>query len=487
MCKQPNILFYCTDQQRADLMGCMGHPIIQTPNFDRLAARGMNVRNCFVQGTVCMPSRASILTGLYPSRHGVIENGFNLDESLPTLPGILAEAGYHTGAVGRTHVRCSQPHPIHPSKDYYGFQDCIHTQCYWEGLDPKGAYLDWIRAEHPQWYEAAATPCPVNRTDAFCASWSELPQELSMTSWVTDQSLHWLDRHQSQHGATPFMLWAGTWDPHFRFLVSAPWDRMYDPASIPLPAWCDGEFKDMPPFYQHIARTMPEGASRAEWDRTIQNSLSIYYGMISHIDDQFGRLLDGLEERGELDDTIVVFTSDHGEMAGAHQMWSKGAYFYDDALRIPLLISAPGVTPQGAVSDAFVEEVDFLPTLLDLAGVECPKHVQGKSFYALLNGESTTHREDVFSEYQFINNPDYQNIIESSEQFASIRNMQHRLTVCLGHEGGQLFDYDLDPDCLHNRWNDATYADVRASMERRLLFRMMENTQRSPVFREACW
>jgi len=145
--ESPNILFYCTDQQRADLMGCMGHPAIRTPNLDALASRGILLRNLHVVGPVCMPSRASILTGQYPSRHGVTDNGYNLSEHAVTMPQVFRDAGYHTGAVGRTHVRCSLPHPILPSQDYYGFQDCVHSQCYYEGLDPHGEYLNWIRRE----------------------------------------------------------------------------------------------------------------------------------------------------------------------------------------------------------------------------------------------------------------------------------------------------------------------------------------------------
>jgi len=125
--ERPNILLYCTDQQRADLMGCMGHQGIRTPNLDALASRGALLKNLFIQGPVCMPSRSSILTGTYPSRHGVTDNGYNLSEHLPTLGGLFANAGYHTGAVGRTHLRCSRPHPVHPAKDYYGFEDCVHT------------------------------------------------------------------------------------------------------------------------------------------------------------------------------------------------------------------------------------------------------------------------------------------------------------------------------------------------------------------------
>lgn len=286
---RPNVLLFVTDQQRADLMGCMGHAQIKTPNLDALAARGVLLRNLYVQGTVCMPSRASIMTGRYPSMHGVTDNGYNLPQCERTVAHLLRESGYFTSCVGRTHIRCSLPHPILPDREFHGFQECLHAQCYGPGLDPYGEYLNWIRKKYPDRYEEAATPRPVDRDDAICASWTTLEDDKAMNAWVTNTSLDVVRRHVTSGDERPFFLWAGTWDPHMRFLVPAPWDRMYPPDEIPLPVRREGELETLPPSYARSAflkwPQRPGQRADLSLDEAIRNTLSIYWGTISHVDD----------------------------------------------------------------------------------------------------------------------------------------------------------------------------------------------------------
>lgn len=473
---RPNILFFCTDQQRADLMGCMGHTGIRTPNLDALAARGTLLRSLYVQGTVCMPSRASILTGRYPCMHGVTDNGYDLPESEITMANVFRQAGYHTICVGRTHVTCSMPHPILPA-DYHGFSECHHHQCYWSGLDPHGDYLKWIKQEHSEWYEEAATPVPVDRDDAIVASWTKLPQELSMNAWVTNVSLDSVRRHRQERPDQPFLLWAGTWDPHSRFLVPVPWDRMYDPGRIPLPVRREGELADLPPHYAKLALTRWNRSS-LPLDDVIRNTLSIYWGTISHLDDQFGRLMRGLEDMGLADNTIVVFTSDHGDCCGDHWVWSKGPYWFDGSLKVPGIISWPGGLPKGCSTEALTESVDLLPTLCELTGIAAPVACQGQSMASLLRGTTAKHRPDVYAEYHDHN--------QSGDVMFSIRTDRYRLVHYQNRPYGELYDYDTDPDSLYNRWNDPAYADITQRLEVQLLNRLMSNLQR-PDTRTAKW
>ncbi|OGV67209.1 MAG: hypothetical protein A3K19_26195 [Lentisphaerae bacterium RIFOXYB12_FULL_65_16] len=479
--ERPNILFYCTDQQRADLLGCMGHPGIRTPNIDALAQRGVVLSNLYVQGTVCMPSRASIMTGRYPCVHGVTDNGYNLPEHERTFAHTFRDAGYHTLAVGRTHVSCSrrsQPHPVLP-QNYHGFTECHHTQCYWEGLDPHGDYLNWIRTEHPEWYNEAATPTPVDRLDAHCASWSKLPPELTMNAWVTDRSLAVIRNHREKRAGQPFLLWAGTWDPHSRFLVPAPWDRMYPPESIPLPVRREGELDDLPPHYRKNAHTAWPRCPGVPFDEVIRNTLSIYWGTISFIDDQFGRLLRGLDDMGCLDNTIIVFTSDHGDQCGDHWVWHKGPYWFDGALRIPGVIAAPaGMLKHGLRADALVETVDFYPTLCEMAGIAAPPQVQGRSCLGLLEGRTCEHRTDAYTEYQAH--------VGCTEQMFSLRDERYRIVVYRDRPYGELYDYQTDPDSLHNRWAHPDYREVRERLTARLTNRLMANLER-PDTREDWW
>ena len=476
---RPNVLLYITDQQRADLMGCMGHPLIKTPHFDALAARGVLMRNFYIQGTVCMPSRSSIMTSTYPSTHGVTNNGYNLRDDLPTLGHTFRDAGYHTAVVGRTHIRCSRPHPILPNVDYYGFNECYHTQCYWDGLDPHSDYIQWIRDNHADWYEWAATPRAheLNRDDAMGASWNPLPDDKTMTAWVTRKSLEVVDRHRTQRGDQPLFLWAGTWDPHSRFMTAAPWDRMYNPADIPLPVRRKGELDDLPPYaHGHVLRDWQQ--SDMPVDDVIRNTLSIYWGMISHIDDQFGRLMRGLEQLDMLDNTIVVFMSDHGEMAGDHWAWAKGPYSFEGALRVPGIIAAPGRLPESHVTDALVETIDLMPTLADMCSIDVPSSVQGRSCRAVLETPHRDHRADVFTEHHIAR--------PGRERLYSLRTERYRFTQYLDRPEGILFDLASDPDELHNRWSDPSYRDVRSALSNRLLSRALRHGI-APDTRQDLW
>ena len=474
----PNILLFCTDQQRADLLGCMGHPVIRTPHLDALAADGVLLRRLYVQGTVCMPSRASIFTGQYPSRHGITDNGYELPDSAVTLADIFAGAGYHTICVGRTHVRCSLPQPVLPREGFYGFRECYHSQCYWPGLDRHSEYIAWLRREHPQWADVAAMAQPVDRDDAHCASWWELPDHLSMNAWVTNTALDAIRRHRAARPSQPFLLWAGTWDPHARFAVPAPWDRLYPPDRIPLPVRREGELADLPPHYARLALTPGKQRFRVPYDEGLRNTLSIYYGMISHVDDQFGRLRRGLAELGVADDTIIVFMSDHGDMGGDHWCWTKGPYWFDGALRVPGIIAAPGLLPAGRTTDGLVETIDLLPTLGELAGVKMPPTVQGRSCAPLLRGARDTHRPDVYAEHH-----DHH---QCGDRMFQLRTARHRLVHYADRPYGELYDLEQDPDALHNRWADPAYATVKHELRLALLNRLMANQER-PDTRLANW
>jgi len=474
---RPNILFFCTDQQRADLMGCMGHPQIRTPSLDALAARGAVLHNLYVQGTVSMPSRASILTGRYPCMHGVTDNGYDLPESEITIADVFRQAGYHTACVGRTHVTCSRPHPILPRTDYHGFTECLHHQCYWVGLDPHGDYLQWIRQEHPDRYQEAAMPNPVDRRDAFCSSWWTLPDHLTMNAWVTDVSLDVIRRHLRERPGQPLLLWAGTWDPHMRYVVPSPWDRMYPPADIPLPVRREGELDDLPPHYRKLALTGWDRSS-VPLDDVIRNTRSIYWGMISHVDDQFGRLMRGLEDLGLADNTIVVFTSDHGDCCGDHWVWTKGPYWFDGALKAPGIIAWPGALPAGRRIESLTETIDLMPTLCELAGIPAPATCQGRSMARLLRGEAADHRRDVYTEFHDHN--------QSGDVMFSIRTDRYRLVHYRDRPYGELYDYQTDPDSLYNRWNDPAYAGAKQQLEMQLLDRLMGNLQR-PDTRRDLW
>jgi len=189
-------------------------------------------------------------------------------------------------------------------------------------------------------------------------------------------------------------------------------------------------------------------------------------------------LMAGLEDLGLMDNTVIVFTSDHGDMAGEHWFWGKGPYLFDGALRIPGIIAAPGRLPAGRVTSALVEEIDFMPTLLEMAGVDAPATAQGRSCLPLLRGESDEHREDVFSEYHDHN--------LSGDRMFSLRTRRHRITRYQDRPYGELFDLEEDPDALQNLWDRADCSQLKRDMSERLMNRIMANIAR-PDIREALW
>ena len=482
MNEKPNIVMFCTDHQRADYLSCAGHPLIKTPNLDRLAARGVRYENLYVQNTVCMPSRASILTGTYPCRHTVTCNGYNLPSEQTTIAHLLRDAGYHTMAVGRTHVICTQPRPEYSKTDFYGFSQCSHAQVYCGDTDPDNDYLAWIREEHPEHYEAIAF-ANRNPDDDLVGSRTQVPEKLSMNSWVVGRSLEFIRKHRTNSPEQPFLLWAGTWDPHSPYRAPEPWGSMYDPDDIVVPPQIEEEFEGYPDELKRLAAVKTLNKPKAVSDEQVwRNTIAMYMGMISHIDDQLGRLLDGLEEMGITDETIITFTSDHGDMMAEHWFLGKRVFFYDGALKVPGIMAGPGV-PKGKVLDGLAESVDLMPTLLDMASLSIPPEVQGKSWVPVMRGNDVTIHEDVYTEIQHfnLNHDDLKN-----EHIFSIFDGRYRIVCFKDRPYGQLFDFSNDPDNHINRWDDPAYAEVKQDMRNKLLNRLMSNLTQ-PDTRLAEW
>lgn len=481
---KPNIVIFCTDHQRADFLSCAGHPMIKTPNLDKLAERGVRYENLYVQSTVCMPSRASILTGTYTCRHGVNDNGYDLPTSKRTIADVLSDNGYHTMAVGRTHVICTQPRPEYPKSGFYGFQQCTHAQVYCGNTDPDNDYLAWIRAEHPEYYDAIAFANEHCEND-MPGSHTDVPEELSLNSWVVDRSLDYIKEHNNKASEQPFMLWAGTWDPHGPYRAPEPWGSMYDPEDIQVPPQIEEEYQAYPQVLKDLAMRKwwrdPSVSLETVWKKTI----AMYMGMISHIDDQIGRMLDGLDKMGILDNTIFLLTSDHGDMMGEHWFGQKRIFFYDGALKVPGIMAGPGL-PQDKVLDGLAESIDLMPTLLDLAGVDTPPLVQGKSWKPVLDGADMVIHDDVYTDFQYHKNPCGTPDEGRNEHTFSIYDGRYRIVYFKNRPYGQLFDFANDPDNHINRWDDPDYADVKQMMIEKLMNRIMDNLA-MPDIRDSDW
>ena len=441
---RPNILWICTDQQRYDTIHALGNEHIATPNIDRLVAEGTAFNHAFCQSPICTPSRASFLTGMYPSSvHGSSNGNDYWSEAAPLVTKLLAdEAEYDCGLAGKLHLAGAHGRIEPRSNDGYRVFHWSHdSRDQW----PEGhAYADWVRKEGHVLAEL--------REDT-----ASLPPELHQTTWCADRAIDFICEKREY----PWLMSVNIFAPHSPFDPPREYLERYDPGMLPDPLWSD---KD--PLAHEMLGPV-DGATSIDLDQA-KEVLAAYYAMIELIDDNVGRMLQTLEESGQREDTLVIFTSDHGELVGDHQLVGKGCRFYESLVRVPLICSWPGQVREGVICDALVELVDIAPTLLELAGVPLPERMQGRSLWPLLTGATAEHRDFVRSEYYRALNPDAPGREHLQGTYATmIRDRRYKLVVYHDRDIGELFDLEIDPGEFDNLWTDPAYADLRFTLLKR--------------------
>lgn len=387
--RKPNILFIMTDQQRWDCIGANGNPLIRTPHLDRLAAESANFTHCFVQAPVCVPSRVSFFTGRYPHAHRNRVNYTPLDHGEVLMQSRLQAAGYATAAVGKLHYF---PPTVMEAKRT-GFESVeLHDAV--TSLDRFSDYIVWRKQHDPQsgiQHRTLASNIPAGQNPFRQA----IDERYSETTWTGEKTRHHLRRLAT--GKQPFFLFSSFWKPHSPFEVPQPFDAIYDDVEIPLPKQMtlDDIMKLPPPLRTLILRFRPE----YETDRErLQWMYRSYYGAISHVDREVGLILNTLDEAGVADNTIVVFTSDHGDQMLEHGLMGKNCFF-ESSVRVPFLIRFPGHVRPAQYHD-LIESVDLLPTLFELIGLPEPYTSQGRSLAGLISPSPRHYvpRTAVFSE-----------------------------------------------------------------------------------------
>ncbi len=376
--KQPkrlNILFMMDDQHRGDCIGAEGSDWIHTPNLDQLAAEGALFTKSYTTLPSCLPARASLLTGMRPWAHGLLGYASMASSYPQTMPQMLADAGYRTHAVGKNHFEDVK----------YGYES-IDLEEAWRGQlnGPfKCDYRKWFEENHP---EKDVDATGLGYTDHRGGRAWKYEEELHPTNWTADRAIEFLETYDDDR---PWMMKVSFKRPHPPFDPPKRWMEFYEKRDIPMPVvgrwaedWHGGEVGSL---------EADPNAPRGEFpDEEILASRIAYYGCISHVDEQVGRVIQALKERGEYENTLVFFTSDHGDMMGDHHLWRK-CYAYDGSARIPMIIRWPAGlnidAERGGVFDQLVELRDVLPTMLDAAGIEKPETVDGSSMLDLIRGE----------------------------------------------------------------------------------------------------
>ena len=483
MSSKPNILFLITDQQRADSMGCYGNPAGTTPNLDQLAADGLVFDQAYCESPICMPSRVTLLTGKYAEQHGVVLHNNNIRPEERTLADTFNNAGYYTHCIGKMHMY-SQEQPGNPESlpDWRAgmHQDFQGPFCGFQGCDlilghsnsVTGHYGEWVKKHHPAavetfWtenHEAVADRKKFHITNAFR---TDIPEEAHSSYYVAEQckKVFGIAEEQEQ----PFFCYASFPDPHWPVCPPGTWfDKFKDaelPPRIPYHDECDRD--DLPPQYKAIKNGTRYynggcrfiGHEHAEEIEAIRRG---YHAAVAFIDYNVGRIIDDLKQRGLYDNTIIIYTTDHGDYLGDHGLQAKGGFLYESFIRTPMLIRDPQGLKGKRITAPF-SFVDVAETLCDLADVEYDLAGSGISQAVVCRGEQQQVREHcTVTHFAHSESEDC-----PADQHAIIFE-DWKLVYTAGQEHGLLFDLNNDPQELENLWHNKDHAEQKQALLNRL-------------------
>ena len=506
---RPNILLIMTDQHRADHTGFGGNAVVRTPNLDAIAARGRVFDRAFVANPICMPNRASLLTGRMPSQHGVAYNGISLDWGANTFARVARGAGYETALIGKSHLqvmndeagvieRMYGPNPpddavrlgwpegwddlermdrwrrgaVEMPEDFYGF-DHVRLTIYHSDLC-SGHYYRWLlsRGVDPKAIQGRAVA--VEADTGTQQVWrTAMPEDLYPTRYIADEAIRFLE---GRDGADdPFLLKVSFPDPHHPFTPPGRYWDMYDPEGIPLPETFHDPHTRSVPTYKAMTERRGDAAGLmqpfAPTEAQFRRMAAAEYGMITMIDDEVGRILVALERTGRAADTLIVFTADHGDMFGDHGLMLKVSLHYEACIRVPMVIAGPGIEP--GRTDSFASSVDLCPTLIGAMGERPYFGIHGHDLAPVLADASASVRDHVLIE-ELEPYPDPATGLPIDMR--TLVTEEGRLTVRRAREGvllGDLYDHRADPRELDNLYAEASAHALRQAMTERLTAAMM--------------
>lgn len=463
--RRPNILWICTDQQRYDTIGALGNDDVSTPNLDRLTREGLAFERAYCQSPICTPSRASFLTGMYPSSIRVNRNGNpDFPDFPPLISKTLADAGYTCGLIGKLHLSSAYGRMEARADDGYSTWQYSHApRDDWEqGHD----YADWVRSKGADLGLLNQDPAGV-------------PAELRQTTWCAEKTIEFIEANRSR----PWFASVNIYDPHPPFNPPAAYRDLFDPKDVKPPIFRTSDLAQQRKLatvdFQSDARDpaeldikspiLPQSPTRflveadTDGERDALTLIAAYYAMIKLIDDQAGRILAALDASGQREDTIVIFTSDHGEALGDHGLILKGCRFYEGLVRVPLIWSWPGAFEADKRSPALVELTDIAPTLLEVCGLPAPDYLTGRSLLPLLTGQQPPemHRDFVRSEY--IDALDLPDGTVATMYFDG----RYKLVCYHNNALGELYDLEADPQEFVDLWDDAAYQALKGELLQR--------------------
>ncbi|NOZ21511.1 MAG: sulfatase-like hydrolase/transferase [Planctomycetes bacterium] len=448
MTQRPNILFLMSDQHNASCMGAAGHPNVRTPSLDKVAQEGVLFTSAFANNPICSPSRICFMTGQYCHTHRILgNNNFENDDTNPhTLGAQLRRYGYQTALIGKAHMikkwdeeafehirycDLADTERVNPLSNHYYKYLVDHglADQYEDGTLPK---------EHPYHKQRYAT--------------AQLPYEHSLEHWTGEETIQFLEQRDARR---PFFIHMSFERPHPNWMPAAEHVNLYNPEELVLPDnafdWFENEFSG------HCELIRTRARNRAKSETELKKILAHHFALVTVIDMEIGRVLDWLREHGEYENTVVVYTADHGDFAGDHGIYDKNMGIFESIHRIPFILKYPG-SPQGRTCDEIIESVDVYRTLCDLAEAPTPECVEGRSLLPIATGEEPG-RDFAICEWDF---PPPQSRVNA------IRTKRYRLVYYSHETGGELYDHETDPGETKDLWDAPAMRDVRLELMERL-------------------
>lgn len=477
-----NVLLITSDQQHFNTIGAFNSEV-KTPNLDRIVKEGVTFNRAYCPNPTCTPTRASIITGMYPSQHGAWTLGTKLNEEIPTVGDYMNKAGYKTALIGKAHFQ-----PLKQTKEYSSLESypLIRDLPYWKDFDEKfygfsqvelarnhtnehlvgQHYALWMEEKGCKNWRDYFLPPTGNMDSSKKYKW-DIPEKYHYNTWIAEKSNELLDEFTEKN--ENFLLWASFFDPHPPYLVPEPWCDMYDPEKLTIPKGKEGEHKANPPHFQKTQEKEPDFSGYKETGHDIHGYHShldvsdsehkkltaTYYGMISMMDKYIGRILDKLDKLGIADETIVVFTSDHGHFYGQHGLQYKGGFHYEDLIKVPFIVRYPDQSNEGTVSEAMQSLVDLAPTILDIAKIPIPYQMAGLSQKNVWLGTESAVRDHIICEFRHEPNTIHQRTYVDE---------RYKITVYYNQTYGEIYDLENDPEEYRNLWNKPAYQDLKLKL-----------------------
>lgn len=455
MSQRPNILLLLTDQERYDVT-TGAEPLVSTPNIDRLKSAGMNFSRAYTPISICTSARGSLLSGLYPHNHGMLNNSHendavrrNFPSEIPTFGTLLKEAGYDNTYTGKWHVGRDQ------TPEDFGFRYLGGGDEHHDSGDPQfRQYQREYGVENGgEITEAIYTDHDTNPT--LIAGKTSMPKEAMRAYYLTEKTIERITECSTTDA--PFFHRTDFAGPHHPYLIPEPYASMYDPDDIERWETFEETFANKPAVHELFLHY--RGVADIEWE-TWAEIIAKYFGFVTFIDDQIGRILDAIDEHLDGENTAVIHTADHGDFVGNHRQFNKGPMMYEDTYRIPLVVRWPNVIEPGTRCDEFVRLLDLMPTFLEMADTVPPAEIDGRSLLPLFEGTPPDDwPETVFAEYH-------------GEEFGlysqrMVRTKRYKFVYNVPDEN-ELYNFETDPAELHNLVNHPGYQEIRRRLETKL-------------------